>query len=96
MQGQDAVTKHRIHLCLLSSFSSQVVKPTNPTYAMPPPAQMDALVVTTANDTPRLVKESLPTPKPGDHQLLVKVSHVAQNPTDGTACPSYMPCGQLT
>ncbi|KAL2686837.1 hypothetical protein Neosp_004379 [[Neocosmospora] mangrovei] len=43
---------------------------------------MDALVVRTSGDNPILVKESLPTPKPGDHQLLVKVSHVAQNPTD--------------
>lgn len=56
---------------------------------------MDALVVKTSHDTPTLVKESLPMPKPGDHQLLVKVSHVAQNPTDGTMFPSYMSRGQL-
>ncbi|RMJ14715.1 hypothetical protein CDV36_005615 [Fusarium kuroshium] len=43
---------------------------------------MDALVVKTSDDTPRLVKESVPMPKPENHQLLVKVSHVAQNPTD--------------
>lgn len=96
MQRQDYIIKHRIYLCLILFFSSQVVKPIHYTYAMSPPARMDALVVKTSNDTPRLVKESLPTPKPGDHQVLVKVSHVAQNPTDGTACPSYMPCGELT
>ncbi|RSL67620.1 hypothetical protein CEP53_002921 [Fusarium sp. AF-6] len=43
---------------------------------------MDALVVRTSDDTPRLVKESIPIPKPENHQILVKVSHVAQNPTD--------------
>jgi hypothetical protein len=87
MQRQDNLIKHRIHLCLLLFLSSQVVKPLHSTYAMSPPARMDALVVKTSNNTPRLVKESLPTPKPGDHQLLVKVSHVAQNPTDGIVCP---------
>lgn len=28
-------------------------------------------------------KEELPLPEPGSNQLLVKTSHVAQNPTDG-------------
>ncbi|KAM0417227.1 hypothetical protein ACHAPT_012738 [Fusarium lateritium] len=49
---------------------------------MPPPAQMDALVVKAFDDTPTLVRESIPTPKPEDGQLLIKVCHVAQNPTD--------------
>ncbi|KAK6837501.1 hypothetical protein RU639_000987 [Aspergillus parasiticus] len=32
--------------------------------------------------SPKLVKESIPVPAPGPGQVLVKVSHVAQNPTD--------------
>lgn len=28
-------------------------------------------------------QEQIPVPTPGEHQLLVKVSHTAQNPTDG-------------
>lgn len=38
----------------------------------------------------KLSKEQVPLPEPGDHQLLIKVSHVAQNPTDGelTAIPN--------
>ncbi|KNG83460.1 alcohol dehydrogenase [Aspergillus nomiae NRRL 13137] len=31
---------------------------------------------------PKLVRESIPVPSPGPGQVLVKVSHVAQNPTD--------------
>lgn len=33
--------------------------------------------------SPTMEKEDLPIPEPGSHQLLVKTSHVAQNPTDG-------------
>lgn len=33
--------------------------------------------------TPTMEKEELPLPEPGSNQLLVKTSHVAQNPTDG-------------
>ncbi|KAE8376088.1 putative zinc-binding dehydrogenase family oxidoreductase [Aspergillus bertholletiae] len=32
--------------------------------------------------SPKLVKEPIPVPSPGPGQVLVKVSHVAQNPTD--------------
>ncbi|KAE8134639.1 zinc-binding dehydrogenase family oxidoreductase [Aspergillus pseudotamarii] len=32
--------------------------------------------------SPKLVKESIPAPSPGPGQVLVKMSHVAQNPTD--------------
>ncbi|KAF4970019.1 hypothetical protein FSARC_2836 [Fusarium sarcochroum] len=47
------------------------------------PASSQALVVRLgSNSTSKLVNEQLPMPKPGNHQLLVKVSHVAQNPTD--------------
>lgn len=35
-----------------------------------------------------LVQEQIPKPKPGAHQLLVKISHVAQNPTDVQALDS--------
>lgn len=31
----------------------------------------------------RLSNEEIPTPAPAEHQILVKISHVAQNPTDG-------------
>jgi NADPH:quinone reductase-like Zn-dependent oxidoreductase len=55
---------------------------------MSPPASAEALVVRVdSNNTPKLVKDVLPVPKPGPRQLLVKVSHVAQNPTDGEAQP---------
>lgn len=33
-------------------------------------------------DKPRLVREPVPIPQPGPHEVLVKVSHVGQNPTD--------------
>ncbi|CAH0043165.1 unnamed protein product [Clonostachys rhizophaga] len=47
------------------------------------PATSQALVVRLdSNGTPKLAEELVPVPKPGSHQLLVKVSHVAQNPTD--------------
>ncbi|KAH7203021.1 chaperonin 10-like protein [Fusarium oxysporum] len=50
---------------------------------MPIPTSAQALVVRVdSNNTPKLVKEPITVPKPGKHQLLVKVSHVAQNPTD--------------
>lgn len=34
----------------------------------------------------KLSKETIPVPTPGEHQVLVKISHVAQNPTDGKSC----------
>lgn len=34
----------------------------------------------------KLSKETIPVPTPGEHEVLVKVSHVAQNPTDGKLC----------
>jgi NADPH:quinone reductase-like Zn-dependent oxidoreductase len=30
----------------------------------------------------KLSRETIPVPTPGEHQVLVKISHVAQNPTD--------------
>ncbi|KAG8157349.1 hypothetical protein KVR01_012733 [Diaporthe batatas] len=33
-------------------------------------------------DKPILTREPAPVPQPGPHELLIKVSHVAQNPTD--------------
>jgi NADPH:quinone reductase-like Zn-dependent oxidoreductase len=42
---------------------------------------MTAMVQGGGNN-PTLYKTQVPKPKPGSHQLLVKVSHVAQNPTD--------------
>jgi NADPH:quinone reductase-like Zn-dependent oxidoreductase len=51
---------------------------------MSSPATSQALVVRLDNNgTPKLAEEQVPVPKPGSQQLLVKVSHVAQNPTDG-------------
>jgi NADPH:quinone reductase-like Zn-dependent oxidoreductase len=51
---------------------------------MSPPASAEALVVKVdSNNIPKLVKDVIPVAKPGPHQLLVKVSRVAQNPTDG-------------
>lgn len=34
----------------------------------------------------KLSKETIPMPTPGEHQVLVKISYVAQNPTDGKSC----------
>lgn len=33
-------------------------------------------------DSPRFALEEVDVPQPGEHELLVKTSHVAQNPTD--------------
>lgn len=42
-----------------------------------------ALVQRTIDGARELVLENVPAPRPASHELLVKVSHVAQNPTDG-------------
>jgi NADPH:quinone reductase-like Zn-dependent oxidoreductase len=34
-------------------------------------------------DKPKFALEDIPIPQPGEHELLVKNSYVAQNPTDG-------------
>lgn len=39
--------------------------------------------------SPKLAQEQLPLPRPGAGQVLVKVSHVAQNPTDGMLYITY-------
>ncbi|KAH6954162.1 hypothetical protein DER45DRAFT_585806 [Fusarium avenaceum] len=50
---------------------------------MPASAFCQALVVNLdSNNALTLVKGSVPVTKPDKHQLLIKVSHVAQNPTD--------------
>lgn len=40
-------------------------------------------LVVRVQEHPKLVKEQLPRPTPNAGQVQVKVSHVAQNPTDG-------------
>ncbi|OQE44389.1 hypothetical protein PENCOP_c002G02378 [Penicillium coprophilum] len=46
-------------------------------------SKMTALVTRgSAEQSPRLSKEEIDIPVPADHQILVKISHVAQNPTD--------------
>jgi NADPH:quinone reductase-like Zn-dependent oxidoreductase len=42
-----------------------------------------ALVQRNSHGKPAFAKEQVPKPQPEAHQLLVKISHVAQNPTDG-------------
>lgn len=45
---------------------------------------MTALVVrVTDGQHPKLSKEEIPRPSPASNQVLVKLSHAAQNPTDG-------------
>ncbi|KXH34009.1 hypothetical protein CSIM01_02344 [Colletotrichum simmondsii] len=45
--------------------------------------QMQALVTeSSASGSPKMVKKQVPVPEPAPHQALVKVSHIAQNPTD--------------
>lgn len=46
-------------------------------------ATSNTLIVRTSSGEPQLVQERLPLPVPGKGQVQVKVSHVAQNPTDG-------------
>lgn len=59
---------------------------------MPIPTSAQALVVRVdSNNTTKLVKEPITVPKPAKHQLLVKVSHVAQNPTDGEQVRLVLP-----
>jgi hypothetical protein len=45
------------------------------------PDEMQAMVQT-GGDAPTLTKQQIPKPRPAAHQMLVKISHVAQNPTD--------------
>ncbi|KAL4911711.1 chaperonin 10-like protein [Aspergillus aurantiobrunneus] len=48
-----------------------------------PAASNTALVVRVAGgQSPKLSKETISVPRPAAHQVLVKLSHVAQNPTD--------------
>lgn len=42
-----------------------------------------ALVSQITDGRPSLVKSAIPVPLPGSNQALIRVSHVAQNPTDG-------------
>ncbi|KAJ0323802.1 hypothetical protein COL5a_008164 [Colletotrichum fioriniae] len=45
--------------------------------------QMQALVTeSSTGGSPKMVKKQIPVPEPAPHQALVKVSHIAQNPTD--------------
>lgn len=51
-------------------------------------ASNTALVVRVADgEAPKLSKEDIAVPRPAANQVLVKLSHVAQNPTDGTIFP---------
>ncbi|EQB50260.1 hypothetical protein CGLO_10321 [Colletotrichum gloeosporioides Cg-14] len=45
--------------------------------------ECQALVVEVPNGKPSLVRKSIPIPQPASNQALVKISHIAQNPTDG-------------
>ncbi|KAF0327177.1 hypothetical protein GQ607_005660 [Colletotrichum asianum] len=44
--------------------------------------ECQALVVEVPNGKPSLVRKSIPIPLPASNQALVKISHIAQNPTD--------------
>lgn len=44
--------------------------------------ECQALVVEAPNGKPSLVRKSIPIPVPASNQALVKISHIAQNPTD--------------
>jgi hypothetical protein len=49
---------------------------------------MDALVVRVPEgQSPKQCKEKIPIPSPAPNQALVKLSHAAQNPTDGVSDP---------
>jgi hypothetical protein len=53
------------------------------------PTNCTSLVIKeNVGSAPQLVKRLVPLPTPAEHELLVKVSHVAQNPTDGMYCPN--------
>ncbi|KAL4976006.1 hypothetical protein BDW66DRAFT_166746 [Aspergillus desertorum] len=53
-------------------------------------ASNTALVVrVSSGQSPTLSIEDIPLPKPAENQVLVKLSHVAQNPTDGVGAYSH-------
>lgn len=53
-----------------------------------PGDSMDALVVRVPDgQSPKQCKEKIPIPSPAPNQALVKLSHAAQNPTDGVSDP---------
>jgi NADPH:quinone reductase-like Zn-dependent oxidoreductase len=55
-------------------------------------AKNSAVVVRVANgNQPSLSQENIAIPSPEANQVLVKVSHVAQNPTDGASFPCRYP-----
>lgn len=41
-------------------------------------------LVQRGGDEPKFVLEEVSVPQPGEHEVLVRNSHIAQNPTDGT------------
>jgi NADPH:quinone reductase-like Zn-dependent oxidoreductase len=62
-----------------------------------PPSSAEALVVkTNGSAASTLERRSVPVPSPGEHQVLVRISYVAQNPTDGTVPPDLSPYLSLT
>ena len=48
-------------------------------------ASSNTLIVRVSGESPQLIQEQRALPTPGPGQVQVKVSHVAQNPTDGVS-----------
>lgn len=60
------------------------------------PNTCEALVIREIDDKSTHVKQQIPTPEPATNQVLVKVSHVAQNPTDGAPFAAARVSNMLT
>lgn len=54
-------------------------------------ATCEALVTRQVDDKPTQSKQQVARPEPAANQVLVKLSHVAQNPTDGIAALQTLP-----
>jgi NADPH:quinone reductase-like Zn-dependent oxidoreductase len=75
-------------ISLLDSTINLLSAPPNLYPRTMPPSSAEALVVkTNGSAASTLERRFIPVPSPCEHQVLVRISHVAQNPTDGTVPP---------
>lgn len=63
----------------MQQFTANIPDHPVPSFAMTAPSSCYALITSGG----KLNKASIPLPRPEQHQVLVRVLYVAQNPTDG-------------